>query len=477
MTDRLPAIFIAKNHTIITTRRYDEHCQYTRLPAMPAAAVNDQSPHRTIIAIAFPAILANSSAPLVGLVDTWAIGHLSDPAYLAAIGLGSVIFNFILWAFGFLRMSTTGIIAQARGKHDNELLVTGIWRSMALALSLGAVLLVLQDIILIAALKALAPPESVSGLTREYFHIRIWATPAALLIYAISGVLFGLAKTRAVLVQQLVLNITNAILNVIFVIGLGMGVAGVAWGTLIAQWLAAAVGIRILIHIIGWQALVDGFTDTRTWLLSGFRKLIVINGFIFIRTILLMTALSLVMRIAGGFGEVEMASSHVVMQYMLLISLGLDGFAHATEALAGNAWGNGKRLEFRRWVKLTSVWAIVASLLYALSFYLGGSAITSLLTDIAEVRLTVESLMPLVVALPFVAVACYQFDGVYIAATEGAAMMVTMGVAFMVYILVLDPMTTRWGLEGLWGAVLIFMAVRGLAQAAWYPRLEAKLNQ
>jgi MATE family multidrug resistance protein len=316
----------------------------------------------------------------------------------------------------------------------------------------------------------------VTGLTQEYFHIRIWATPAALLIYAISGVLFGLAKTRAVLVQQLVLNITNAVLNVIFVVGLGMGVAGVAWGTLIAQWLAAAVGIRILVQIIGLPALMNGFKNTHTWLLSGFRKLIAINSFIFIRTILLMTALSLVMRVAGGLGEVEMAASHVVMQYLLLISLGLDGFAHATEALAGNAWGNGKRLEFRRWVKLTSVWAIAASVVYALGFFLGGTAITSLLTDIAEVRLTVESLMPLVIALPVVAVACYQFDGVYIAATAGASMMVTMGVAFVVYILALEPMTARWGLEGLWGAILIFMAVRGVAQAVWYPRLELKLN-
>jgi MATE family multidrug resistance protein len=166
----------------------------------------------------------------------------------------------------------------------------------------------------------------------------------------------------------------------------------------------------------------------------------------------------------------------VVMQYLLLISLGLDGFAHATEALAGNAWGTGKACEFRRWVKLTSVWAVAASLIYSLGFFLGGSAITSLLTDITEVRLTVESLMPLVIALPVVAVACYQFDGVYIAATAGAAMMVTMGVAFVVYLLVLNPMTERWGLEGLWGAVLVFMALRGLAQAIWYPRLESKLN-
>jgi len=445
--------------------------------AMPATASNNKDPHRTIIAIAFPAILANSSAPMVGLVDTWVIGHLPDPAYLAAIGLGSVIFNFILWAFGFLRMGTTGIIAQAKGRDNTELLVSGIWRSIVLALGLGLVLLVLQDIILVLALRALAPPDSVTGLATEYFHIRIWATPAALLIYAISGVLFGLAKTRAVLAQQMMLNITNAVLNIVFVVGLGMGVAGVAWGTLIAQWFAAAIGVWLLIQILGLQTLLSGMKNIRTWLLSGFKQLIVINGFIFVRTIFLMVALSLIMRIAGGMGDVEMAASHVVMQFMLLISLGLDGFAHATEALAGAAWGKGKAAEFRHWVKLTGVWALAASVVYAIIFWLGGNAITALLTDISEVRLSVETLIPLVIALPIVAVACYQFDGVYIAATAGAAMMVTMGIAFVIYLLVINPMTTRWGVIGLWGAVLIFMAIRGITQVIWYPRLESKLEQ
>lgn len=433
-------------------------------------------PHRTIIAIAFPAILANSSAPLVGLVDTWAIGHLADPAYLAAIGLGSIIFNFIFWAFGFLRMSTTGIIAQANGRNDTGELISGIWRSIALALGLGTILLLLQELILFLSIKALAPPDTVTELTAAYFHIRIWAAPASLLVYAVSGVLFGLARTKMVLVQQLVLNITNAILNVIFVVGLGLGVAGVAWGTLIAQWLAAVVGLGLLIQIFGLPNLLTGLKDARTWLMSGFQKLIVVNGYIFIRTILLMTALSLVMRVAGAMGEVEMAASHVVMQYMLLISLGLDGFAHATEALAGSAWGKGKANLFHRWVKLTGIWALVASMVYALGFWLAGDSLTALLTDLTAVRLSVGALMPLIVALPIVAVACYQFDGVYIAATAGAAMMVTMGIAFIVYVLLLNPMSAKWGLEGLWGAILIFMAVRGISQAIWYPRLKSELD-
>lgn len=441
-----------------------------------ALVQQSKHPHRTIIAIAFPAILANSSAPLVGLVDTWAIGHLQDPAYLAAIGLGSVIFNFIFWAFGFLRMGTTGIIAQASGRNDTEMLISGIWRSAALALGLGAVLLLLQNFILLLAIKALAPPESVALLTTEYFHIRIWAAPASLLVYAISGVLFGLARTGLVLVQQLVLNITNAILNVVFVVVLGLGVAGVAWGTLIAQWLATLVGLWLLVRIFGLRNLLAGLKNTGTWLMSGFKKLIAINGYIFIRTILLMTALSLVMRVAGALGEVEMASSHVVMQYLLLTSLGLDGFAHATEALAGSAWGEGKARLFHRWVKLTGGWALAASALYALGFWLAGTGLTALLTDLSAVRQSVESLMPIVILLPIVAVACYQFDGVYIAATAGSAMMVTMAIAFAIYVLVLNPMSAAWGLEGLWAAVLIFMAARGIAQAIWYPRLRSKLD-
>ena len=438
-------------------------------------AKQSRQPHRTIIAIAFPAILANSSAPMVGLVDTWAIGHLADPAYLAAIGLGSVIFNFIFWAFGFLRMGTTGMIAQAWGKDDTESLVAGIWRSITLALVLGTMLLLVQHAILLVSLQALAPPETVGDLTAEYFRIRIWSAPATLLIYAISGIFFGLAKTGYVLAQQLVLNITNAILNVIFVVLLGMGVAGVAWGTLIAQWLAAFVGLWLLVRILGGGVLLHGFRSTSTWLLAGFKKLISVNGFIFLRTILLMTALSLVMRVSGSLGEAEMAASHVIMQFMLLIALGLDGFAHATEALAGAAWGESRAKAFRRWVILTSLWAVIASLLYSLLFLIAGNAITAVLTDISEIRLQVADLMPLVVALPIVAVTCYQFDGVFIAATAGAAMMVTMAVAFAIYILSLYLLVEPYGLTGLWVAMLIFMAARGIAQALWYPRLESRL--
>jgi MATE family multidrug resistance protein len=433
------------------------------------------SPHRRIIAIAGPAILANSSAPLVGLVDTWAVGHLPGAVHLASVGLGSVIFNYIFWAFGFLRMGTTGLVAQAWGKEDSRALTAEVLRSGALALGIGIALLLFQQLILSLSLAAMAPPEAVARLTADYFNIRIWAAPAGLLVYAITGVLFGLGRARPVLVLQLVLNVSNGILNVTFVVGLDMGVPGVALGTLIAQCLAAMAGLWLMVRIVGRAPLLAGMRSAKTWLLSRFRRLVVINGFIFIRTILLMTALAIVMRVAGQLGEVEMAASHVINQYMMLMALGLDGFAHAAEALTGRAWGQGNRAGFRRWVVLTAWWAAAASLVYALLFWMAGGPVTELLTDIEPVRDSVRQLMPLVIALPVIAIWCYQFDGVYIGATAAAAMMVTMAIAFAVYLLVLTPMTDAWGLSGLWGAVLIFMAARGLAQAIWYPRLEARL--
>ena len=435
-----------------------------------------KSPNRQVWAIAGPAILANSSAPMLGLVDTWAVGHLPGAVHLAAVGLGSVIFNYFFWAFGFLRMGTTGLVAQARGKGDPVELCAIVLRSSALALVCGLGLLLVQELLLGLSIRAMAPPDAVAAITAEYFQIRIWSAPAALLVYALTGVLFGLARTVPVLVLQLILNITNAGLNLLFVVGLGLGVPGVALGTLIAQWLSAVVAVWMIVNILGAKALRSGLASGTTWLLHQFRRLILINGFIFIRTIFLMTALAIIMRVAGGLGEVEMAASHVVSQYMLLMALGLDGFAHASEALAGSAWGDRNRQEFRRWVVISGYWAVIASLVYAVLFWLGGGAITAVLTDIEPVRETVGDLMPLIIALPVVAIWCYLFDGVYIGATAAAAMMTTMGVAFVVYLGVLGPMTNAWGLGGLWGAVLIFMAVRGLAQAIWYPRLEAQLE-
>jgi len=409
-------------------------------------------------------------------VDTWAIGHLPSAAPLAAVGLGSVLFSYLLWAFGFLRMGTTGLIAQAGGRGDPAEQVAVALRSAALAAALGAAMIALQGPIWDAARALMGPPEDVATLTRDYFQVRIWAAPLALWNYATLGAFFGLGRTRTVLGLQLLLNLANGGLNVLLVVGLGLGVPGVAWGTLLAQALQAVVGTWVLVRALGAARVARGLASASTWVLARFRRLLLLNGFLFARSLLLMTALAMVMREAARLGEVEMAASHVVTQYMLLTSLGLDGFAHAAEALVGAAWGRGERARVRGWVKLAGLWSALASAGYALLFWAAGDAITALLTDVAPVRAAVDAVMPLVVALPPISVGSFLFDGVYIGATAARAMTGTMAVAFVAYLAALQPFTAAWGLAGLWGAVLVFNGARGVAQALWYPALERRLR-
>lgn len=434
------------------------------------------SKNRQVWAIAGPAIIANSSAPLVGLVDTWAIGHLPGAVYLAAVGVGATVFSYMFWAFGFMRMSTTGLVAQAHGRGDTLELLRIVMRSLILGGLVAVSLIALQSLLFSASLAALAPPEAVTGYYADYFHIRIWSAPAVLFTYGITGYLIGTARARAALVLQLVLNITNGGLNLVFVIGFKMGVPGIALGSLIAEWTAAFVGIAMLVSHFGAARLRRTLADTTLWHIKSFAGLAQTNGYIFVRTLLLMTALTLVTRKAGLISETALAASHIMTVFMLLISLGLDAFAYSVEALAGAAYGKGVRDDFRKWVLLTSRWALLAAALYSLAFYLFGGAVIAGLTDVAMVRQVALETLPVIVWLPIASVACYQFDGIFIGATAAGAMMVTMAVSFLIFIGIISPLTDAMGLKGLWLAVIIFSGCRGLTQWIYYPFILKRLT-
>ena len=434
------------------------------------------SPHKRIWRIAGPAILANSTAPIVGLVDVWAIGHIPDVSNLAAVGLGGTIFTYIFWAFGFLRMGTTGLVAQAAGLGARDVVVSQAGRSIILGLIFASLLLLFQMPILKLSFLALGPPEGVAFIGEQYFNIRILAAPATLFIYSVNGVLFGLGRAKEALILQLILNLTNVGLNLLFVVGMDMGVKGVALGTLIAEWGAAILGVYFLVKILGFKQLQESFCSSQLFHFNEFQKIMILNGFIFVRTLLLMTAFVIVMRVAGSIGEAEMAASHVMMQFNLLMSLGLDGFAHAGEALAGGAYGMKRKLFFMKWVYLTSLWALIASGFYSLFFFYFGADITTFLTDIDSVRKNVGANLWVITLLPIVAVWSFLFDGIFIGATQGKAMMITMALSFGVYLFSLSIFTPHGGLEGLWIAVLIFLGSRGLFQATYMPFLLKKLK-
>ncbi|WP_262692370.1 MATE family efflux transporter [Kordiimonas aestuarii] len=439
------------------------------------AALALNHPHKRIWAIAGPAIIANSSAPLVGLVDTWVIGHLPGARYLAAVSIGAMIFSYLYWAFGFLRMSTTGLIAQAHGRGDSDQIARILTRALLTAVAIGTLLVMFQGPIHVLTLEALDPPPTTIRLFSDYFAIRVWALPAALLSYAITGYLIGTAQATRALYVQLVLNIANAALNLFFVLGLALDVRGVALGSLIAEWLAVAVGLLFVVRSLGGVRLAAALSSPMTYDLGKMKKLLSVNGYIFARTLLLILAFALMTRQAAALGQIPLAASHVLNTFLMLIALGLDGFAYAAEALSGAAYGRGARLEFRAWVRYGLLWSGLAAVVYSTGFGFFGTALIHTLTNIEPVRAAAAGALPVLALLPLIAFWCYLYDGIYIGATAGGAMLGTAAVAAASFIMVLDPLTDRYGLTGLWIAMAVFLAMRGLAQAVYYPRIERRL--
>jgi len=420
-------------------------------------------------------MVANSSAPLVGLVDTWVIGHLPSPVYLAAVGVGAAIFNFIYWSFGFLRMSTTGLIAQAHGKGDTEQLARIIIRSIALALSIALLLLVLQSLILSFALSALSPTKSTLSFVEDYFHIRIWSAPASLFIFTLTGFLIGTARATAALALQLILNVSNGLLNLVFVLGFDMGVSGIALGSLMAEWLAACYGFYLLVSFTGMQKLITAIKQPACWNLQKLSMLLSTNGYIFARTLLLIVALGLVTRKSADLGTTALAATQILSIFTVMIALGLDAFAYAAEALTGAAYGRRSIPEFRFWSLRVTLLASIAAIFYSLVFLLFGNAIVNTLTNLQDVRAATLAVLPIMIWMPLASVWCYQFDGIYVGATAGKGMLITITFAFIIYVIALYYLSESMGLKGIWLAILILTLARAVAQAFYYPALEKKM--
>jgi len=447
----------------------------------PQAATGEGSislarPHHRIWAIAGPSIIAGSSEPMVALIDAWAVGHLPSPVYLAAIAVGAGLFSYLFWAFGFLRMGTTGLVAQASGRRDKDELAAILMRAMALGLAIGAAIILLGPLIYRAGLAAYAPPEAVIEPLTTYFDIRLWGAPATLMQYAVTGYFLGRGQARRSLALQLTLNIGNGILNLIFVVGMGMGVAGVALGTLAATFMAVMLGIYFVWRDFSFARLKSAFLARTTWQPAAMSKLFSLSGLLMLRTLILLTSLLMVTRQAAALGESALAASQIMFTFMMLISLGLDGFAFASEALAGEAAGAGDKRAFSFWVRCGFGWSAATALFYGAAFWLAGGFIVEHLTDLASVRQAMQPLLPLVAILPLLGFAAYQFDGIYVALTAAGGMLATMAAAGIIFFAALVPMSDAWGLTGLWGAFALFLALRGVMQALLYPRLAAQVG-
>jgi MATE family multidrug resistance protein len=430
--------------------------------------------HRKVWILAGPIILSNISQPLVGAVDTAVVGHLPGPEFIGAVALGALIFSFLYWGFGFLRMGTTGFIARYFGVGDWQGLSDTLLRVLILAIGLGVITIALGRAIIDLALYLLDSSAEVESLAADYARIRIWSAPAVLCVYAFSGIFIGMHDTRAAFALQLVLNITNMLLDLLFVLGFGWGVEGVAMASVLAEYLAVAVGVYLLRRQIS-QAFTS-YDRGRLLERGALLLLFTANINIFVRTLCLLFAFSYFTALGARQGELILAANAILMHLQSIMAAGLDGFAHAVEAMAGSIYGAGRRRLFRRAVALTTFWGIVVALFAGLAYFLFGGAIVGLFTSIDEVFDTAMVYLPWMVISPLVSVWSFQLDGIFIGTGHTREMRNAMIASLLVFLAFLEWSLPTFGNHGLFAGLLVFMVIRAVSLLFYLPGIETTMK-
>lgn len=425
-----------------------------------------------ILRLAVPVILANASAPLLGLADTAVIGRTGTAGELGAIALGALVFSFVYWGFGFLRMGTTGFIAQAAGAKNLREARLVLLRGLVVAIGIGMGLVLLQTGICWIALKLMAASAEVKELVERYFFIRIWGAPASLATFVLMGTLIGLGHTRKLLLAQLFLNGVNVCLNLFFVLVMGWAVEGIALGTLIAEW--AAFGLAL------WMVLGSlNFNLFRFWRDSWgevMRKgpmiaMLKTNSDIMIRTLALLSGFGWFTNQGAKFGDATLAANHILLQFISFSAFFLDGFAYVLEMLTGQAFGARDRHRFTRDVKDATVLAGGTALLLAVLVWAGGEAAINFLTQVRTVREIAWQHLPYAAFYISISFFAFQLDGIFIGAMRSREMR-NAGIASLLFFIGLCYLLLpRYSNQGLWLAFTAYVLVRGITLYAYLPRL------
>jgi MATE family multidrug resistance protein len=428
--------------------------------------------HRSVLTVAVPIMLSNVSEPLIGVVNTAVIGQLKEPYFIGAIAVGALIFSFIFWGFGFLRMSTGGLSAQALGAGDRTELVAVLIRALMIGLAAGIGLVVLSPFIRDAAFDLVGGSPEIRAHGETYFNYRIFAAPAALSNYCVMGWFIGQSRAKLAFVVQLFLNLTNMALSAFLVLGLGMTSDGVGLAALIAEWSAVTLALVLAAMIlrgmgahISWPRILDPVRFKRTLLM---------NGDVMIRTLCLVFAFTFFTARGARAGDVVIAANAVLLNLFEVSAYLIDGFAYASEALVGQSVGARNRQRFRAAVWLTSVWAMVLGVICSLIIWFFGPALIDLMTLSPEVRETARTYLPWVAVSPVLGVICFQFDGIFTGAMATKDMRNMMIVSLGVFLLAWWMLEGRYGNHGLWAALNIFFIARGITFATRLPSLERR---
>ena len=416
--------------------------------------------------IAAPMILSNISVPLLGMVDTGVTGHLDSSAYLGAVAIGATIFTVLYIGMNFLRMGTTGIAAQSFGANDNEGLRAVLEQALVVGLVIAVMLIVLQVPISTLALKLLGGDVETQKYAAEYFFIRIWSAPSTLANFAIIGWFIGLQNARVPLAIFLTINLTNIALDLLFVVVLGMKVDGVALASVIAEYSGLIVGGLFVLSALRQRP--GHWPVDRLKNFSAYKAFFAINANLFVRSMALMFTFSFITAQGARLGGLVLAANAVLMNFQFLTALGLDGIAHAAEALVGKAIGEKRRGALEHTVKLTLRWSLIFAVGFAAFYALFGTLIIGILTDLEDVREAAIRYLPWMIASPIVSVWCFLYDGVYVGATRAKGMRNVMVFSTIVIFLPAWYLLQPLGNDGLWLAFLLFMASRGIGMHLGY---------
>lgn len=424
--------------------------------------------HRQLLRLAVPIVLANLTQPLLSAVDTAVAGHLPGPAYLGGVALGGLLLNLIFWGFSFLRMGTTGLAAQAWGAGDAVALRDTRYRALAMAGSIGAVLLALHAGLIALGMRWLGGSVEVQAIAREYAGIRILAAPFVLANYVVLGYLLACQRVRQALLVQVFINVVNIVAVLGFVRGFGWGVAGIAWATALADTLGFALGAWLL-----WRAHTPGLPPVRFATLferSALWRLLRLNLDIFLRTLFLQLAFAWFARAGARLGDVTLAANALLLNFQTFMAYGLDGFAHAAEALVGAYVGARQRAALQHAIRISMGWAFGCAAAFALVYALAGGMIVDMLTDQAPLRAAARQYLPWAVLSPLVAVWCFQLDGVFVGATRTRELLGSSLIGLCVFGVMLW-LVSPWGNHGLWLALMSFLAARGIVLGLLLPRI------
>ncbi len=425
--------------------------------------------HKRVLKIAGPIVLSNATVPLLGIVDVGVVGQMGEAAPIGAVGIGAIILSSVFWIFGFLRMGTVGLVGQAEGAGDRAEVSAILTRALMIAGAGGLLLISLYPVIVWAAFSWDPTSEEVEGLAREYLFIRIWTAPFAIAVYALTGWLIAQERTGAVFWIQLLMNGLNIGLNFLFVLGFEWGVAGVALSTAIAEIVGAAVGFwfcRNAFDRPDWRDWGRVFDRARMV------KMALLNVDILIRSALLVAMFTSFTFLGAQFGDVTLAANEVLIQFMYLTAYAMDGFAFAAETLIARAYGRKDPGRVRRSALLTSVWGLGICAFFALLFTLLGPVFIDILAKDPEVQADARIYLPWMIAAPLVGCAAWMLDGIFIGAARGRDMRNMMIISALIYVVAVITLIPNFANHGVWLALLISFAARGITLGLRYPMLE-----